>query len=116
LNEIEFDIALCLGGVINGFIDNPTKYNGWNNLTEITRVKSKYLLVDTLSHFDWYHDPKKYHGEVIQLAPIFPPQFFYSEFELKNIFKKHNLKIVEEKNENIGSYSRTHYLLEYHNS
>ena len=113
LDEKEFDIAVCFGGVINGFIDNPTKYNGWNNLTEIARVKSKYLLVDTLSHFDWYNDPKKYHGEVIQLAQIFPPQFFYSEFELKNIFKKHNLKIVEEKNENIGSYSRTHYLLEY---
>lgn len=114
LDEKEFDIAVCFGGVINGFIDNPTKYNGWNNLTEIAKVKSKYVLVDTLSHFDWYKDPKKYHGEVIQLESIFPPQFFYSEFELKNIFKKQYLRIVEEKSEKIGSLTRTHYLLEYH--
>lgn len=113
IDQAVYDIAFYFGGVINGFISNPVRFSGWRNLEKIAKKHAKYVLVDTLSHFNWFKDETKYYGEVIQLNPVFPPQFFYSQKGLKSLFAKHQLDIVEEKEEPVGPFKRTHYLLKY---
>ena len=116
LDELEpdkYDIAFYFGGVINGFISNPVRFCGWQNLQIIAQKHAKYVLVDTLSHFTWFKEETNFYGEVIQLNPAKPPQFFYSQRGLKTLFAKHHLELVEEKEEPLGPYKRTQYVLQY---
>jgi SAM-dependent methyltransferase len=107
------EISFLLGGVINSFIDNNLRKIAFQNLDCLSQF-SEYILVDTLSHFDWFSQIKK--GKIEELVPeLFPPQYFYSEQELYKLFEFNNLKIIESKIENIpvanGSLERKHYLL-----
>jgi hypothetical protein len=107
------EISFLFGGVINSFIDENLRKIAFQNLECLSQI-SDYILVDTLSHFDWFSQIKI--GKIIELAPNhFPPQYFYSEQELYKLFESNNLKIVETKIENIPSVNRdlerTHYLL-----
>ena len=108
------DVAFYFGGVINGFVSESARLHGWENIEEVAKKHANYILVDTLSHFPWFCDEFEKLGKVTQLNPVFPPQFFYSQKGLKSLFVKHQLDIVEEKEEVIiGPVRRTHYLLQH---
>jgi hypothetical protein len=108
----KFDIAFYFGGVVNGFVSKNVRSTAWKNIEQVAQKQANYILFDTLSHFDWFHDESHEFGKVLQLNPMFPPQYFYSLKELKNLFAKHYLEIVEEKEEVLmGTIRRTHYVL-----
>jgi SAM-dependent methyltransferase len=109
----KFDIAFYFGGVINGFVSTNARLIGWGNIEQVAKKYANYILFDTLSHFSWFRDENKEKGEVIQLFPTAPPQYFYSLKELKTLFAKHYLEIVEEKEEPAYHFRRTHFLLKY---
>ena len=103
-----FDIVFFLGGVVNSFIDYDHRLKSWSDI-EYLSLKSKYILIDTLSHFEWFYNSEK--GKIIQLMPTFPPQYFYSKKELFKLFDEHNLKQCEEREEDLNTIKRTHFLL-----
>ena len=111
----KFDIAFYFGGVVNGFVSKNVRLTAWKNIEQVAQKQANYILFDTLSHFEWFHDESYEFGMVLQLHSMFPPQYFYSSKELKKLFAKHHLEIVEEKEEVLGggSYKRTHYLLKH---
>ncbi len=116
LDEIKnqkFDIAFYFGGVINGFVSTNARLTGWENIEQVAKKYANYILFDTLSHFPWFRDENKENGDVINLLPAAPPQYFYSLKELKNLFAKHQLEIVEKKEEPVYHFRRTHFLLKY---
>lgn len=115
LGNQKFDIAFYFGGVVNGLISKNVRLTAWENIEKLAKKYANYILFDTLSHFDWFHDESHEFGKVLQLNRMFPPQYFYSLKELKNLFAIHQLEIVEEKEEVLGGgpYRRTHYLLKH---
>jgi hypothetical protein len=109
----KFDIAFYFGGVINGFVSTNARLTGWENVEQVAKKYANYILFDTLSHFPWFRDENKENGEVINLLAAAPPQYFYSLKELNTLFAKHHLEIVEEKEEPVYHFRRTHFLLKY---
>ena len=109
----KFDIAFYFGGVINGFVSTNARLTGWENIEQVAKKYANYILFDTLSHFPWFRDENKENGDVINLLPAAPPQYFYSLKELKTLFAKHQLEIVEKKEEPVYHFRRTHFLLKY---
>lgn len=115
LGNQKFDIAFYFGGVVNGLISKNVRLTAWENIEKVAKKYANYILFDTLSHFAWFQDESHEIGKALQLNPMFPPQYFYSLKELKNLFAIHQLEIVEEKEEVLvgGPYRRTHYLLKH---
>jgi len=102
------EIAYLFGGVINGFIATDIRENAWKNF-RLLLDKCNYILIDTLTHFPWYHVYAS--GMEVQLFNNAPIQYFYSEQEIKKLNNMHELEVCEQINEQIGQLQRTHYLL-----
>ncbi len=111
VNELpakQFDISFLFGGVINGIIDYNLQIRTWKNFRFLLE-KCSFILVDTLSHFPWFHNAD--HGQEQQLFHLVPTQYFYSKKEIENLNNNHDIEICEELTENIRHLKRTHYLL-----
>ncbi len=104
----KFDIAFLFGGVINGIIDRNLQENTWKNFKFLLN-KCDYILIDTLSHFDWFETAET--GKEIQLFDLFPTQYFYSRIEIEKLNNEFEIEICEERTENIKDLERTHFLL-----
>ncbi|MEO0074993.1 MAG: methyltransferase domain-containing protein [candidate division WOR-3 bacterium] len=98
---------VVLFGVINAFIDENLRRNAWKNLNNLIN-KDNILVVNTLSHFDWFN--RNDIGQIITLPQI-PPQYFYSEKELKKIFQNNGFKIKEEYEDDYGFIKVRYYVL-----
>lgn len=92
VNDIEHYDLIVLFGVIQGFLDENLKKNAWKNISDLVNIHN-YLIVNTISSFDWFYSNLK--GQIVSL-PLAPPQYFYSYQELLNLFKEHNLIILKE--------------------
>lgn len=98
INRIKNFDLIVLFGVINAFIDEQLRIEAWKNISSLINNKNK-LVVNTLINVHnseinktWYSSNES--GIILNL-PNIPPQYFYSEKELLNIFKNNNLKIFK---------------------
>lgn len=103
-----FNIAVLLGGVINGMFDRQIHEKTWGNFN-LLLGKCDYILIDTLTHFNWYLTAE--YGQEDQLYHKIPTQYFFSKNELERLNNRFGLEFFEEKTEKIESLERTHYLL-----
>lgn len=104
----DLNLAVLLGGVINGLIEKDGRENTWKNFCFLLN-KCDYILFDTLTHFSWYNSAEI--GQEIQLYHKMPSQYFFSKNELEQLHKKYEVDIFEERTEKIGNLERTHYLI-----
>ncbi len=102
------DLVVLLGGMMNAFLDESIRANAWQNLAELSK-QSSYILLDTLTHFDWY--PTDESGRIERLYEFVPPQYFYSKKELERLFETYRLTVIETREEPINHLIRTHFLL-----
>lgn len=105
-----FDLAVCLGGVINGFIDEELRLQAWKNLAGLLYNSSiDSLLVDTFANVSWYDTGEV--GKTHRVAPIAPPQYMYSRKELLALFNELKLEVAEESIDSSCGVSIAYYLL-----
>jgi hypothetical protein len=103
-------VAFLLGGVVNGLIEGYYRKTAWENISTLLKNKQvEYVLFDTLGHFEWFN--KTLTGRQVQLMPMLPWQYFYSDKELYNIFDTLGMECVETKKEKIYGMDKILYLL-----
>lgn len=106
-----FDLTVLFGGVVNSFISNDYRNIAWKNISLLLR-KSRYILFDSLTHFNWYKNDLEGKAVELEIPVEIPPQYFYSKRELEKIFSENGIKLIETKSENIpGGFERTHFLI-----
>jgi len=111
----QYDITFFFGGVINGFVNESSRNIGWENIKLISE-RSRYILVDTLTHFDWYNISEVGRTDNLWPDDIVPPQYFYSKTEIYALVDRSRLEIIEERSEDLGrAITRTHFLLKRKN-
>lgn len=107
-----YDLAVCLRGVINGFIDEELRLQAWTNLSGLLSSSCvDYLLVDTYPIESSYKTGNI--GECVVLNPVAPPQYMYSRKELLAIFEEHKLEVVEETNGSVHGVKLAYFLLKF---
>ncbi len=107
LNFLNYDTISLFGGVINGFIDKNQRDIGWKNIEKMLR-NDTYLILHSLGDRRWYCSGNI--GKCLKLVndDVFPNQYLYSRNELCNIFKQHNMKILNEYNLDLPAATLKH--------
>ena len=106
-----YDIAVCVGGVICGFVDPEVRRQAWLNLSRLLISKcTDYLLVDTITNFTEFNTRQT--GEVKAFYSV-PPQYFYSKAEMYDIFESNQLVVVEEITNVVSNIGITYFLLKF---
>jgi len=106
-----YDLTVMFGEILSSFLDSNLRNQAFKNISYITQNISDFIVVDAMSHFDWFYEAEE--GQIIKLFKDLPPQYFYSQKELYNLFNKYNLKIVEEKTQLLQTenFEKTYFIL-----
>lgn len=109
-SNFSYELVTCFGGVINALIEPVLRKTAFRSLdTLMKQGRGKKLVLDTLKLNSFGQEK----GEVLQLYPFLPPQYFYSEWELKEIFTELNWPLPEEKIEKVSNFQRIHYFFDF---
>ena len=109
-SNFSYELVTGFGGLINAFINPVLRESAFRSLDNLMRNgKGKKLVLDTLK----LNSFGKEKGEVVQLYSFLPPQYFYSEQELKSIFSELNWPEPNVKLERISNFQRLHYFFEF---
>jgi len=110
-DSIHYDLTVLFGEILSSFLNPKLQEQGFSNIKYLAHNITDYIIVDALSHFEWFDVSKK--GQILYIYDNLPPQYFYSKIELFNLFNKYNLSIVEEKTVVINSegFEKTYYVL-----
>ena len=109
-SKFSYELVSGFGGLINAFIEPSLQKRAFRSLDTLMRKgEGKKLVLDTLKMDSFGRE----NGEIVQLYSFLPPQYFYSERELKRIFSELNWREPEVRVERISNFERLHYFFEF---
>lgn len=87
--DIDYDLVVCFGGVVNGFLNETSRVFGWLNLIKLAKGKCP-IVISILSNQEIFESSEN--GKSMQFDFNFPHQYLYSRREIFKILKDNNIK------------------------